>query len=567
MTEVGYDLREYSFKTPPELSGGATRTFRYRCVIVGAGLAGLALAADLGQRGVEVVVIDRDATSGAEGVLSRGVGYAARTIEIFDRLGVADKIAAKAVTWNEGRIFDDRELLNHYVIQPDQKQKWPAFLNLQQFHVEQYLYERVEELDQVDVRWQSTVVGLDQREDSVELSVETPEGPYSLEADWVVACDGAHSSVAKFLALEPSLTYLNDYWAYADVRVDLGELLQRRFWLNLPELNGGAAIAHQMADGCIRYDWQIAHVDPDEEIAEERVRERVTTLLEGRTDYEIVSIGRVRMKRKVLSPFLHGRVIFVGDAAHELPAFGARGGNSAVQDAENLAWKLTAVLAGDAGYGLLDTYADERLAAALENSRCALQSESFINPQSKGERLFRDAVLRLAREQEFARRLINTGRPSVPIVYADGPLVLADRDDFDAGVQPGAAAYNAPVTTAGRDAHLLDLWKGNFTALYFTETWDPSDPPTDEVRGFDLDHVIVTRDPQLSVTGVEVAVDTTGALFDRYGADAGACYVLRPDMHIAGRVREVSPVGAVAIVDQILARAEQPKKKEEELCR
>jgi 3-(3-hydroxy-phenyl)propionate hydroxylase len=565
VSETAYQLREYPFRTPPELSGAA-ETPRYRCVIVGAGLAGLALAADLGQRGIEVTVIDQDATSGAEGILSRGVGYAARTIEVFDRLGIAEKIAAKAVTWNEGRIFDNQDLLVHYVIQPDEKQKWPAFLNIQQFHVEQYLVERVEELDNVEIRWQSRVVGLTQGDDAVRMAVETPAGSYSLEAEWAVACDGSASPLTGFLALEPSRTPLDDHWAFADIRVDLGELLQRRLWLNLPELGGAAALAHQMADGCIRYDWEIVNLDPEVETAPERVRERVTALLDGRTDFEIVSIGRWRLKRKLLPDLLHGRVIFAGDAAHELPPFGARGGNSAVQDAENLAWKLAAVLRGQAGSALLATYDSERSAAAVENARCACQSEGFINPKTAGERLFRDAVLALAREHEFARPLINTGRPSVPMVYAESPLTVADQDRFPGGVVPGEAAYNAPIEAGGAIGHLLDFWRGNFTAIYFTEDWSDGSSLPDRVAGFELDHLIVTRSPTLSVPGVQVLVDATGALTDGYAAAAGACYVLRPDMHVAGRRHEVSVGAAVEIVSSSLRQAEALSAKEEELC-
>ncbi len=553
MTSTRYVFEDFAFQTPPELAG--EKRGAYPCVIVGAGLAGLSLAVDLGMRGVPTVVIDQDASVGAAGTASRGVAYASRTLEFFDRIGIADLIAEKAATWSEGRIFDDRELISHYFVRDAENQKWPAFLNIQQFYVEEFLATRAAALDNVEVRWHSKVVDVTQTDELATLRVDTPEGQYSLQANWVAACDGANSSMAGILGVAPERSLVNDHWAITDVIVETNEDLQRRFWLNVPELNGGAAIVHAMADGLVRCDWQIVNLDPEAEVAPERVKERVAALLGDDRDFEIASVGRFRFKRKVLDPMIYGRVIFLGDAAHEIPPFGARGGNGAIQDAENLSWKLAAVLGETASSVLLATYDTERLAAAQENARCAWQSTFFVNPRTTGEQLFRDAVLDLARRHDFAQRLLNTGRASRPLRYADSPLTVKDRGIFVGGVQAGEAAYNGPVRYAGAERYLLDFWRGNFTAVYFADDWPDANEFVDEVCGFRLDHIIVTRNAELRVDGVPVVFDEEGALFDRYAASGGASYVLRPDAHVIGRRRQAAIQTAVELVTSALVQA------------
>jgi len=533
---TGYELAEYAFHRPPEFADPDPPV--HPVAIVGGGLSGLALAGLLGLRGVPVVLLDQDASSGAWGTASRGIAYSKRTLEILDRLGVAERIRALGRTWNEGRIFDGEELIEHFVIQPEANQKWPAFINLQQFHTEEYLAERISQLESVELRWQSKVVGVEQDGDVVTLAVSTPIGEYRVRASWVVACDGANSEMQVHLGLHTPLHYFDDMWAITDLKVDMPDV-QRTFWLNYPYLDQGAAIMHCMSPGMVRVDWQIIHLDPDEEVKPARVRERLASFL-GREDFEVVSIGRFQFKTRLMERFVHGRVIFAGDAAHELPPYGARGGNGGIQDAENLAWKLEAVLRRRAGERIVETYELERHQAAVENIAAAAQSSEFIWPSTHGARLFRDAVLRLARRHQFAKALVNTGRSSKAIHYLSTPLSVGDDGAFLGGIAPGEAAFSCAVA----DGYLLDRWDGRFTAVYFVEGDGPAGPLPTEAAGFPLDHVVVSR-----------STDVTGDLFRRYDAGGGALYVLRPDVHVAGRSRTVTPEAAVAIVERSLAQA------------
>jgi 3-(3-hydroxy-phenyl)propionate hydroxylase len=522
---AGYDLPVFAFVPPPELSH--TESATYPVVVSGAGLAGLTLAAELGLRGVPVVVLDQKDSLGAAGIASRGIAYARRTLEIFDRIGIAEQVRAKGQTWSEGRIYDGLDEIHRFRIHPEEDERWPPFVNVQQFHVESYLVDRVAELGNVDVRWHNRVLGAEPAGEAVRVRVGTPAGEYTLAARWLVACDGAGSALRRLLGIRAPLTQTEDTWAIVDARADLPGL-QRRLWLNSPRLDGGAAILHCMADGIVRADWQIAQLpEPERETEPERVRARLAALLGPEVEFEIVTISRWSYRARVLDRLRHGRVLFAGDAAHEIPPFGARGGNGGIQDAENLAWKLAAVVSGRASPALLETYAVERGQAARENAMLSMRAQAFITPPSRAGRLFRDAVLALAPDHAFARTMLNTGRPSAPTEYAGTPLSVADEDEFDGGPAPGSAAPDG--------AFLLGRRSDGFLALHFGPT---AARPPETVRGFALDHVVVED----------------RALRDRYGARDGATYVLRPDTHVAGRSRD--PSRAAAIVERALEQAD-----------
>jgi 3-(3-hydroxy-phenyl)propionate hydroxylase len=535
---LGYQLPSYEFAPPPELSGEDCGP--YPVVVVGAGLTGLTLAAELGMRGVPVVVLEQGSSLGASGVASRGIAYAKRTLEIFDRIGIAERVREKGQTWSEGRIYDGLDELYRFEIQPEADQKWPAFVNVQQFYVEEYLVERTRQLGNVDVRWRSRVTAAEPSDDLVRLTVTTPEGDYGLDARHVVACDGARGSVRRLLGISAPLAQFEDTWAIVDVRVDLPGL-QRRLWLNSPVIDGGAAIMHCMADGVVRADWQIGQLsDPASETEPARVHDRLAAFLGRDVPFEIVSISHWGYRCRVMDRLVHGRVAFAGDAAHEIPPFGARGGNSGIQDAENLAWKLEAVINGRCSAALLDTYALERGQAARENALLSCRAQAFITPRSRVGRVLRDAVIALAREHQFAHQLLNTGRPSTPTTYDGTPLQLPDTDHFDGGPTPGAAAEDGPFD----GGFLLDRRTGGFLALHFPgqhASLGPAGPL--EIGGFRIGHVVVPQQ------------DDTRVLYDRYRAAGGATYVLRPDSHVAARIRPPSMAAAGTIVARLMQSA------------
>src|SRR6202167_2426375 len=164
----------------------------YPVVVVGAGPVGLSLAIDLAQRGQAVILLD-DADRIGEG--SRAICFSKRSLEFWDRLRGADRMVDKGVVWSVGRIFHGASLLYQFNLLPEEGHKRPAFINLPQFYAEVYLVDRVQELPAIDLRWRNKVTGLEAHNDHVVLTIETPEGPYLMRAAYVVACDGARSSM------------------------------------------------------------------------------------------------------------------------------------------------------------------------------------------------------------------------------------------------------------------------------------------------------------------------------------------------------------------------------------
>src|SRR5215831_1484273 len=333
----------YGFRRSPDQD--AATPVRHPVVVVGAGPVGLTAAIDLALRGVPVVILD-DADRIGEG--SRGICWAKRTLEIWDRLGVAAGMVEKGVTWKLGKVFCGDDLVYAFDLLPEDGHKMPAFINLQQYYVEGALVERAAGLDGIDLRWRNKVVGLAPGNDRARLAIETPEGRYHLDADWVIAADGARSALRDLLGLSFRGVTFEDQFLIADVRMAADFPTERRFWFNPTFHSGQSSLMHRQPNNVWRIDLQLdPRADATEEQRPERVIPRLKRVL-GDIPFELEWVSLYRFNCRRLDRFVHGRVIFVGDAAHQVSPFGARGANSGVQDAENLAWKLAAVLRGEA---------------------------------------------------------------------------------------------------------------------------------------------------------------------------------------------------------------------------
>ena len=485
----GYTLPVYEYRSPPEIASGAT--LDCPVLVVGAGLAGLAAALELGSRGVRTVLLDEDNTVGAAGLSSRGICYAKRSLEILDRFGVAVRMQAKGVVWNEGEVYRGAERMYRFNLQPETDQKFPAFVNLQQFYVEQYLVERAQEMAQVELRWKNRVVEVSNRDDGVAVKVETPDGLYEARCEYLVAADGGHSTVRSLLGAEDEeRSFYEDRWCIADVRIDTREEPVRKAYLDGVPTEGGAIWYHQMADGVWRTDWQIGHLpDADAETTPERATARLRRLLGAQARFELVWVGPWRFKKRLLKRFVHGRVLFAGDAAHEHSPFGARGGNSGIQDANNLAWKLALVLQGKASAALLQTYETERHFAARDNTENATRSAIFIGPETDGQRLFRNAILDLAQRHEWARAWVNVGRLSVATCY-DASVLNREQGSFPSRLAcPGACAPDGRFGAGFLVEHL----QGGFSVAYFGKQGPDAGVHwrSDSVEGLKLEKLVV----------------------------------------------------------------------------
>lgn len=531
------DYQQCRFDATPR-GGAGQPAVRHPVVVVGAGPVGLATAIDLAQQGVPVVVLDDDNKLSAG---SRAICFAKRTLEVFDRLGCGERMAAKGVSWNVGRVFMRDEEIYSFDLLPEPGHQRPAFVNLQQYYVEGYLHDRALELPALDLRWCNRVSGLVQHADHVALTVTTPDGDYVLEAAYVVAADGGKSAVRGLLGLESKGRIFRDRFLIADVKMTADFPTERWFWFDPPFHPGQSVLLHRQPDNIWRIDFQLGwDADPVLETRPERVIPRIRALLGEDVEFALEWVSIYTFCCLRMDEFRHGRVLFAGDSAHGVSPFGARGANSGVQDADNLAWKLALVVAGKAPDSLLDTYSGERQYAADENILNSTRATDFITPKSAVSKVFRDAVLALAKQYPFARKLVNSGRLSLPSVYAASALNTPDGDVFGGGMRPGAPAADAPVLIDGRPGWLLPHTGNSFTGLYFAEAGAglPADLAALEQAGVDG---LSLRIRVVAADGAPVAggaiVDAEGLLAARYDATPGTFYLLRPDQHVCARWR------------------------------
>ena len=506
-----YDLPVFPWRRAPEGDAGRAR---HPVVVVGGGLSGLTCATDLALRGVDVMLLDEDDTVGVRGASSRGICYAERSLDIMDRLGLYDRIAGKGVTWSVGRVMDEGGEVYRFDLAQDRVSKQPPFINLQQFYVEWFLAERLMAQPGADVRWRHRVTAVAPRDDHVALRVETPDGAYDTEASWVVDATGIASPIRDALGLRAESARHEDRWIILDVRFKRDFPKERWTWARAPFNDGRAVWQHPMADGVWRIDYQLGPETREEEItSEEGIARRLRAHLGEDLDVEIVWVGPWGYRTHLLDSFRGGRVFFVGDAAHVFNPFGARGGNSGIQDAENLSWKLAAVLDG-ASEGLLDSYDAERRAAAAHNIRTTGRSIRFLAPRSPFEHALRGAVMDLARRFPFARRIVDMGRMSVAFDYADSPLTTSG----------GGALPNARITLPdGTEGAVSDLLRGpGATGLVIAGRG--ADVPADLPRVRVVSCDAASSHPRIAGAALEGLVGE------------GEVLVVRPDQHVAARL-------------------------------
>jgi 3-(3-hydroxy-phenyl)propionate hydroxylase len=503
----------YPYQRSPDQD--ASPAARHKVIIIGAGPVGLAAAIDLAQQGVPVLVLDdNDRVSFG----SRAICFAKRPLEILDRLGCGEPMVSSGVLWDTGRVFVGEDEAYNFNLLPESGHKNPAFINLQQYTFEEKLLERLRALEAdgapIELRGKNKVTALADNGDHVRLEVDTPEGSYLLEADWLIACDGANSATRKMLGHDFTGRVFEDNFLIADVIMQADFPTERWFWFDPPFNRGQSALLHKQPDNVWRIDFQIGQdIDREEELKPANIRRRLHAMLGADAEFELEWTSIYTFQCRRMERFRYGRTLFAGDAAHQVSPFGARGANSGLQDTDNLVWKLKLVLEGVADENLLDSYSDERVLAADENILNSTRSTDFITPKSKASRTLRDAVLSLARQHEFARPLVNSGRLSVPCIYDGSGLNGPDVRQLPADTRPGAPMKDAD-TGAG---WLLDKLGNRFQLLGI----GLEVPATLEVGG-------------VRIEGLTLPAE--GDLKARCLGDAGAAvYLLRPDQHVAAR--------------------------------
>ena len=541
-----FEYPKFEYVTPLEITQGGSG--HYPVIVVGAGPVGMCAAIDLAQQGREVLLLDDDETVS---VGSRGVCYAKRAIEVMDRLGVGDPVADKGVSWDVGRTYRVEEEVFDFNLSPEPDHQRPGMVNLQQYYLESYLVDRIRQLPQIQMRFRNEVVGVTPGDKQASVEVKTPDGNYTLTCDWLIVADGARSPIRHMMGLDIDGKIFKDRFLIADVVMDVDFPVERRLWFDPPFHPNQSVLLHAQPDNVWRIDFQLGwDADPKEEVKPENVRPRIEQMLGPDIGFELEWVSIYTFQCRRMNRFNHGHVLFVGDSAHQVSPFGARGANSGIQDTDNLAWKLDLVMSGKAPATLLDTYSEERGFAADENILNSTRSTDFITPKSAMSKQIRNSVLDLARTMPFARKLVNSGRLSVPAFYTESRLNTPEADVFAGDMVPGAPMDDAPVNT---DGWLLHQLGGQFQVMVYVDDAGSLDAATVAgLRELAKDDVpvqaLVVAARGQAPDGLVTIIDRKGLVRQRYDLQTGSTYVVRPDQHVAARSRSFDVAAVRAAV-------------------
>jgi 2-polyprenyl-6-methoxyphenol hydroxylase-like FAD-dependent oxidoreductase len=462
--------------------------------VIGAGAVGLTLAGRLAQQGASVDLFEAEPRRERFG--SKAICMQRETLEIWARMGVGERVAQRGIQWRIGRTyFRGRQLFEVHL--PGDGEHFPPFVNISQSEVEELLEARAIELG-VRVHRGHVLTGLAHDVDGVTASFDTDAGARTHRSGYLIGADGAHSAVRHALGIDFAGYSFDDRFLIADVRADLPFTNERHFHFDPPWNPGRQVLIHPQPDGVWRIDWQVPpQTDADVERASGRLDARIRAVV-GPSAYELVWLTAYRFSQRLANAFKAGRCFLAGDAAHVMSPFGARGLNSGIADAENLAWKLAWVIRDEASATLLDSYEAERRPVARENLRLTDATMRFMAPHGPVRRAWRNLVLRMAPSSGWFRRRVNSGRLAEPATYA-----VAHAQQPAPGLpRLGAVAPDLPLAAGGR---LRDRLGRSFVAVVPGGMGRPD-------------------------RAEAVAVEPTTA----YGADHA--WLVRPDGHVAACV-------------------------------
>ncbi len=551
---AGYTLPEYPFTEPGEIRSGEVR--RHPVVVVGAGITGLTMACALAKLGVPTVLLDEDNTVGVKGASSRGICYTQKSLEIFHRLGVYERIAAKGIQWSVGRTFAGKDEVYSFDLRQQSSfglSSQPPFINIQQFYIEGYLVERIYGLGHVDLRWKSRVAGFEQNDGFATLLIDTPAGRYRMQADHVIDASGSHTPFHAWCGATMTSRRGDDRWCIADVRFKTHPPAERHTWIEAP-FNGNRSVwQHLMADDVWRIDYQMEpNADPEYVSREDVVRERLRQQFGPDVDCEIVWVGPYAYRSQCLDKLRIGNVFFMGDTAKIVSPFGARGGNTGVADADNLAWKLAAVLKGRAPASLLDSYNEERHEAAAQNVQVTNRTARFLRPADGVERLFRTAAISLAKQHPFARQLINTGRMAVANSYTRSSIC-----ERTGGQSVQNVAFSWADGAQGKLNDLLAWADGDLLVLVFGDISAAASQRLRQLASHAPVRCVQVVAPDTRARAREHVLDPQGHL-------QGACHVfghawalVRPDGYLAA-TGETVDAGLLQAIEQSMGMKGKP---------
>ena len=516
-------------------------------LVVGAGPTGLMMASELARQGIKCRIIEKAPEISP---LSKALAIHARTLEIFENIGIADGFVTRGVKAHGGSIYSGGKRIVHFLFN-NLDSRFPYALMLPQTETEALLTAHLESLG-IKVERSTELTGITQDADGITASLRRADGgEESCHASYLVGCDGAHSTVRHALNLAFEGEEYTEVFALADIMIDS----------NMPddEIVGfasekGLVFFFPISNGRFRI---MADVPPSEPEGEPSVQ-----LLQAIVDEQCNISARLhdpkwtayfKIHRRQAVSYRVGRAFLAGDAAHIHSPAGGQGMNTGLQDAYNLGWKLAATIKGTVKPAVLDSYAPERHAVGkqvLKMTDTMTRVMELRNPVVTG---IRDRVISTLASTHIFQNASGRQMAELDVNFRDSPIV----GEYHEGILSAFAAFGGPragdrapdadgLQVAGTSRRLFDLLHGDQHKLLLFAAGENAGElallgsiAQQVASKYDkgIANYLVTNKPGTAIPGFqgEKIVDSQGALHRAYHAAAPGAYLIRPDGYVAYR--------------------------------
>lgn len=525
-----------------------------RVVIVGGGPVGLLSACLLARYGVECTLLEQNAQCSEMG---KAGGISTRSIEIFEVAGIVNEVLAAAIRLDRVDVVERRSgkvLLRFPLERLASDTAYPLQVHILQSDLEPIILAGARRFG-ADVRFNHRVTSFSQDDDACYLTVETPRGAETMQADYVLACEGAHSVVRRGLGISLEGTTWPERIVIIELQPeftdegppyesDLSYVVDPHEWLIL---------VRQPALWRVLYPIPVDAQEPDRAEAERRVRLAMPDIVDTR----ISKWETYRIHQRVAARFREGRAFLLGDSAHLITPMGGLGLNTGLEDALNLAWKLAWVVRHGADERILASYDSERRpVAARIAARMVMSNREQMSMRNPVRRALRNLAFGVVQRSERLMWDQLYRRSLLAVSYAPPPnrsRLARLRPQVRPPLRVGDRVYDGILMSPeGGPRRLFDLLGNAFTALTFADARRPVNVVRAPWEGFR--HVIASRfdAPRVAPWRDATYLDVGGQLASRFGASVGTTYLIRPD-HFVGAIAHADGPPPDLLYQQALA--------------
>ena len=506
-----------------------TEALHVPVVVVGAGPVGLAVANLLAQDGIEVVVVERNASTvdHPRAIVLDDEG--ARTLQAF---GAADSFLRHTIEGDGARYFDDSGHCFGIVGAGPRTYGFAKRHFMYQPELEVALVDNLKRFPDAELRFGWNVTGLNQDGAGVTIACDTPEGNRTIRCDWLLACDGGRSPIRQWLGIDfVGSTYQQD-WIVLDLKADPDHVNYSRFFCSTAR----PAVSVPAPRGGRRYEFMLLDGETGAEMLTDESIARLIAPYREFTKDDIIRRAIYTFHARIASRMRQGRVLLLGDAAHLTPPFAGQGMNAGLRDAHNVAWKLGLLVKGLADASVLDSYDEERRKPAWAMIQLAVAMGQVVMPKGADQIAMRGMLLKMLEAFPGAQDYFLQMRFKPAPRYDGGLFVDIDRQPYEASLVGQMLPQPLVKLASGRSVRFDEVLGSGFALIAQSESdasalaalthplWQQIKPALVHLG---VEKAASARDPVVGVTAADDFVRPLRTHRDQI-------LLVRPDRYVAG---------------------------------